>query len=438
MSRQGDPSTPIDEGEFAARMAALGPYERAPRLAVAVSGGADSMALLLLSRDWAAACGGSVVALTVDHGLRPEAATEAARVARWAAALGIPHRVLNWTGAPPRGDLQAAARAARYHLLESACAEMAIFHLLLGHHRGDQAETFLLRLARGSGLDGLAGMSAIVERPDCRLLRPLLSAPGARLRATLEARGQPWIEDPSNRNPAFARVRLRQSRAILAREGLDEARLAETAARLGRARAALEPDLARLLVRVATPHPAGFVRLDSATLAQAPAELGLRALAAILAAVGGNDYPPRLVALERLYAEIGAGPSRGRTLAGCRILPHRGALLVCREPAALAAPVSVPPGGKGCWDRRFHLILPDDAPAGMMLGALGPARLSADRSALPAAVWASLPALRDEKGIVAVPLLHYLRDGGSTPSVAFRTMLLRTARPATGAGIKVV
>ncbi|MGH6989579.1 MAG: tRNA lysidine(34) synthetase TilS, partial [Stellaceae bacterium] len=379
MARPCDSALPVDTGEFAALMAALGPYERAPRLAVAVSGGADSMALLHLARDWATAQGGSVVALTVDHGLRPESAAEAGQVAAWASALGLPHHVLRWTGARPKGDLQATARRVRYRLLDDACAALDILHLLLAHHRGDQAETFLLRLARGSGLDGLAAMSTIVERPRCRLMRPLLGIPRNRLTATIEVRGQGWIEDPSNDNPAFTRVRLRQSRDILAREGLDEARLAATAARLAEARAIEETLVARLLARVAAPHPAGFVRLDPVILRAAPASLRRRVLAAVLGAVGGNEYPPRATRLDRLCQEISSGLTRGRTLAGCRVTPARGRVLICREVAAMAASVPAPPGKESFWDNRFRVSMPVDAPAGLSLGALGPAPVPAGR-----------------------------------------------------------
>lgn len=429
---------PVAAAEFAASMAALGPFERAPRLAIAVSGGADSMALLLLAQDWTAACGGQVIALTVDHGLRPELATEATQVARWADASGIAHRTLPWRGAKPTGDIQGAARAARYRLLEEYCAEAGIFHVLLAHHQDDQAETFLLRMARGSGLDGLAAMAPLVERPGCRLLRPLLAVPRERLVATLEARGQAWLDDPSNRNEKFARVRLRRGRAALAREGLTPARLAATAQRLARARQALELPLAQLLARGAIPDPAGFIRFDPATLADAPEELGLRALAAMLMAVGGADYPPRLERLERLYREIAAGLTRGRTLGGCRIVPHRGALLVCREAKAVAAPVAAPPGTRVHWDGRFSLHLSPDDPPNLSVGALGMVKVNNSARLLPAAARIGIAALRDDRGIIAVPALGYRRPGEAAGRLGPDALLLRASRPATGAGVKVV
>lgn len=270
------------------------------------------------------------------------------------------------------------------------------------------------------------------------MLRPLLSLPQARLAATLTALGQASLEDPSNRNEKFARVRLRRARDVLGREGLTAERLAATARRLARARQALEPSLARLLALAAMPDPAGFIRMAPAPLAAAPEELGLRALAAVLMAVGGRDYPPRLERLERLYREIVTGSARGRTLGGCRIVPHRGTLLVCREAKALAPPVAVRPGVLVNWDGRFSLTLAPDAPSGLTLGALGPIVVNEVGRVLPAAARIGVAALRDDRGIVAVPALGFCRDGEDRGAAVGSAVLLRTARPATGAGVKVV
>src|SRR5262249_37631351 len=146
---------------------------------------------------------------TVDHGLRPESVAEAAQAAAWCAARGIAHATLRWNGPHPHSGIQAAARAARYRLLEKWCAAEGGLHLLLGHQQEDQAERVLRRGARGRPAGGLAGMASIGERAAVGLLRPLLGMPRERLRATLRAAGQDWIEDPSNLNPAFTRVRLR-------------------------------------------------------------------------------------------------------------------------------------------------------------------------------------------------------------------------------------
>ena len=190
----------------------LGQFEPAAHIAVAVSGGADSLALALLLRDWARPRGYRLTALVVDHGLRAESAAEARGAV---AVLGRQHveaRLLRFQGAKPSANVQAAARAARYGLLSDWCARRGVLHLALGHHRDDQAETLLLRLGRGSGLDGLAGMAPVVELRDVRLLRPLLGVPRARLEASLRARGLAWIDDPSNRDRAHGRVRIRQLR----------------------------------------------------------------------------------------------------------------------------------------------------------------------------------------------------------------------------------
>jgi len=437
MSGEGAALGAVSAAEFASLMAPLGPFEPAPLLAVAVSGGADSMALTLLAHNWAAARGGAIAALTVDHRLRPAAAAEAAQVCAWLQPRGIAHRVLVRESTLPEHGVQAGARAARYRLLEAWCRSAGILHLLVAHHREDQAETVLLRLARGSGLDGLAGMAAIAEREDCRLVRPLLSVPRRRLVATLQVMGQDWVEDPSNQNGAYARVRVRQAAHALAELGLDADRLSGTASRLGRARAALEGAVAALLAKTATIHPAGFARLDLGALRRAPEEIGLRALAAVLTLVGGEAYPPRLERLERLFGELPQGLGGGRTLGGCRILPRRGGVLVCRELSAVAPPIAATPGAMTAWDRRFRLHLPATAPPGLTLGALGGAPV-AGRAPLPAAARGSLPALHDQRSVVAVPGLGYLRAASDAPWVAATRLLFRPTRPLSGAGFTVV
>jgi len=429
---------PIGPAEFAGLMAPFAPFEREPRIAVAVSGGADSLALLLLAQGWAASRGGRIVGLTVDHRLRLESAAEATQVQAWAEIRGIAHRIVVWIDPKPRGNLQAAARAARYRLLEQECAEKGILHLLVAHHREDQAETFWLRLARGSGLDGLAGMEAVVERSRCRILRPLLGVSTSRLRATLESANQPWIEDPGNANPAFARPRLRQSRDILAAEGLTPERLAATATRLARTRHALESAVADLLAQCAVPHPIGYVRLDFAILRSAPEELGLRALAAVLAAVAGAAYPPRAKRLERLVLALQHGPIRGRTLSGCRILQRREGVLICREAAAVAPPKPALPGEIVSWDGRFRMTVPSTAPPGLTIGALGTASISLPRGQkIPAIVRETLPAVRDDRGVLAVPLLNYRRPEAPPSLLGAECVLLRVSRPATRTGVKV-
>ncbi len=422
-------TAPIATVEFDRMMTPLGPFERPPEIAVAVSGGADSMALALLVDGWVRCRAGRLTALVVDHGLRADSREEAARVAAWLAARDVVAVVLTWSGPKPTTDIQARARAARYRLLGEWCRGAGVLHLLLAHHRDDQAETVLLRLERHSGPDGLAAMAAVVETPDARYLRPLLATPKARLYATLEASGQPWVEDPSNRDIVFARGRLRALMPVLADEGVTAERLSRMAAALGRARGVVDTAVAALLADAVAPHPAGFCRLDPVRYAGAPAEIARRALARIVQCVGGGEYAPRSDRLERLHGALAEGSlRRGRTLGGCRILPRRDGVLICREPAAAAEESVLEAGGSVRWDGRFTLratAAPGRAPGRFMVRKLGHdgwraavARHPALRkTAIPAAVRPGLPAIYDLDGLLAVPHLGFMRtaspDGGA-------------------------
>jgi tRNA(Ile)-lysidine synthase len=424
----GDSETaaPLSDAAFARLMRPFAPFESAPVLAVGVSGGADSLCLCLLADRWARARGGRVEAITVDHRLRPESAAEARRVGRWLKARGIAHRTLVWRDPKPASGIAAAARAARYRLMVEWAAGRGILHLLLAHHLDDQAETVLLRLGRGSGVDGLAAMAGEMALADLRLLRPLLAVPKARLAATLRARGQAWLEDPGNLAGESARSRVRLAAGALAREGITPVRLAATARRLGRARRALEGAATALLARAAAVHPAGFLRLDPAPLAAAPQELRLRVLARCLMAVSGAAYPPRLERLERLErALFGAAPGRGHTLHGCRLAFAQGSWLVCREPAAVEGEIALRPGRPAVWDGRFHIAA--SLSRGVRVAALGEAgwravRVAAAAAGVPRAAAMVLPAFSDRWGLRTVPALGWHRDQGGGLSTG------RTAR----------
>ena len=295
--------------------------------AVALSGGGDSLSLMHLLADWAKACGlKPPVALIVDHALRPGSATEARRAAGFARKAGLTAHIFTRKGAAPKSGIEATARDARYGLMGAWLKKHGIATLYVGHTLDDQAETFLLRLGRGSGLDGLSAMRALAPFPlpefaDLNLARPLLRLARARLRADLRERGLDWLEDPMNSETRFARSRIRGLMPALEAAGLSAERISDAAGHLARARQALELATEAVLARAAAPA-GGRVLLDSKALLAAPREVGLRALAALLMAVSGETYRPRFEALERLFDGIAQGKlGRGATLHGCRLFP---------------------------------------------------------------------------------------------------------------------
>jgi len=430
----------IAPAEFADRMDLLGPFEAGPHVAVACSGGPDSMALALLAKQWAQLAGGRVTALVVDHALRADSAEEAERVVKWLAEAGIEAVRLTWRGSKPTSDRQAAARRMRYHLMRRWCHKSGVLHLLVGHHRQDQAETFLLRLARGSGVDGLAAMAPLTETGDVRLLRPLLDIPRERLIAYLADAEQSYVRDPSNEDRAFARVRMRSALAILEAEGLTAERLVATVCRMARARAALEAMATGLLARAVAVYPEGYATINPACFREASDEVGLRALSRLLACIGGGRYGPRMEHLERLYGwlvdEQRAGA--GRTLAGCRIVRRGAQVLVCREAKAIQDAVAAQDGV--VWDGRFRLTAGGGVPKGLRIERLGRSgwdRVVEDRPALgklalPALVRASLPALWALDDVVAVPHLNYRLDDGGAGGKAYEIAFL-PVRPLSAA-----
>lgn len=361
-----DPTTAVaraglaNAAAFAAAMAALGPFEPSPSIAVGVSGGPDSMALALLLRDWVAACRGSLSALVVDHRLRPESTAEAELTVARLAALGITARILTRAGPPLASGLQAKARAARYALLEAAAAEAGILHLALAHHHEDQRETVALRLACGSGPRGAAGMPAIRELDRVRLIRPLLGCAAASLRALLDRHRVPWLTDPSNHDPRFWRARHRQARPARPTAPPPSAAAA--------ARMALDTAVAAILARHALPHPAGFVTIEAAPLLAQRSTVLQTLLERLVLATSGQTWPPGRAQLARLAAWIRAEAglqrqtARRTTLGGVLIERVGPALRFVREPRAVLPPTRLPRGGM-LWDGRFRITRNGPDPA---------------------------------------------------------------------------
>ena len=413
----------------------LGPFEPCPALAVAASGGADSMAVSILAAEWARRRDGSALALVVDHGLRPASAEEARITVERLAGLGIEARTLRLAGLTHGPALAERARIGRYQSLTEACRSAGVLHLLLGHHQADQAETVMMRVLRGSGTHGLAGMAALREVAGVRLLRPLLGIEPAVLRGFLVGRGVGWIEDPSNRDTRATRPRLRRR---LAGEwvagngpeasgpeasgpeasGPDASELAAAIAAVGAMRAREEAEAAAELAGRAMIRPEGFALLR-------PGRIGQAALAGLLQAIGGAFYGARA---ERV-ADLAAEP-RPATVAGVRIMPagrFGDGLLIVREEAAVMGPVTV--ARETIWDRRFRVSVTGQPPRATV-GKLGADAARFRRlSDLPSAVLRTLPAARVGNLLVAVPHLRYATDGyGAGIRIWFAP-----ARPVAGA-----
>jgi tRNA(Ile)-lysidine synthase len=371
----------------------LDPASRAP-VAVAFSGGGDSLALLLVARAWAAACGRPVLALHVDHGLQTQSGAWAARAQAMADRLEVPLRVLRWQGPKPASGLPAAARAARHGLLAEAARGAGAQVLLVGHTLDDQLENTVMRGA-GAPVGPLREWSPSPAWPQGRglfLCRPLLAARRAALRAWLSAEGLDWIDDPANADLRYARARAR------ARLGVDEAVTAALAP---------SPDI-RALASACTPTPWGGFVIDRAALLSAPAPQALRMLQAALACASGAEALARPARARDLVQRLHAGEAFIATLAGAR-LEAAGAIVICREAGEAARgglqPLTLEPGRPAVWDGRFDITVGE--PGWTVLALSGQAaRLDdVDRARLrtiPAAARPSMPVLRRPDALAGV------------------------------------
>jgi tRNA(Ile)-lysidine synthase len=361
-------------------------------IGVALSGGGDSTALLHLCL----AAGLRVEAVTVDHRLRPESAAEAAAVAASCGALAVPHAVLAWEHGAISGNLMDAARRARIGLIRDWALSRGIGIVVLGHTRDDVAETVLMGLARAAGLAGLSGMRAEWEDSGLRFLRPLLEAGREELRDWLRGRGIAWVEDPTNENDRFTRVKARKALVALAGLGITAERLAEVAGNLARAQEALAVQVAGAERWIA--ERAGALRFDAGFWAE-PGEVQRQVVVAAVLWLSGADYAPRAAEVERLSAALRTGADA--TLAGCRA--RKGWLM--REPRALGGPVRV----GGPWDGRWRV----DGPAGEVraLGEQGLRQVPDWRdTGLPREVLMVTPAVWDGDRLLAAPLAGLSAD----------------------------
>lgn len=400
---------------------AFEPLAKFEHVVLAVSGGPDSMALLVLASEWRQRRNGAPPSLsvaTVDHGLRPESPREAEFVASEARRLGLPHVTLLWTGEKPTRGIPDAARRARYRLLDDHARTLSASDVAVvtAHHQGDQAETFAMRLARGAGVNGLAGMPAermLHEGSTVSLVRPLLAFAKSPLIATLEARGLSSVDDPTNADHRYERARMRSALSDLDAAGISPAALATSARRLGEAEAALRyADECFAATLALTFGNEVFAAFDRNAFRAGPALLRQRLLASLIARYGGASERPDLVEIEDLTARLQAEDKSTATLGGVMVSSRSRFVRVWREAGRLTqSDLILSPGESRTWDRRFIVQRAADAIGAVKvrpLGAENYARIAGRLAAKyrpPSRAAHALPSFWQGDDLVAVPSL---------------------------------
>ena len=382
------------------------------RIGVAVSGGSDSLALLHVLAMLARGTQTTLHAATVDHGLRPEAAAEAAHVARVAADLGVAHDTLHWRGWTGQGNLQDAARRARQDLLTRWAAATGISVLAFGHTADDQAETVLMRLGRAAGANGLAGIPRRRLHDGIVFLRPCLGLRRADLRAYLDRQGIAWVDDPSNEDPRFDRVRVRQAMPVLETLGIGVDALAAVADNMADVREALDW-YTFLAARDMVQIDGGDVLIDRRSFRTLPQETARRLLGHALVWIGCGGYAPRRAALAGALEAIRRG--RTMTLQGCVILHRQGLIWIGREAAAVAHLSATPPDP---WDGRWRAA--GAPPPGCVIRPLGETGLRQAPhwrdTGRPRAALLATPGLWSGGDLLSAPLAGL--EGGYGPELA--------------------
>ncbi|NNK78015.1 MAG: tRNA lysidine(34) synthetase TilS [Litoreibacter sp.] len=371
------------------------------QLAIAISGGGDSTALLHLAVQWGKS---ELLAVTVDHGLRPEASGEAEQVAGHCAEFGVPHEILRWSDWDGQGNLQDAARRARYRLICDWAGSAGVSDVAFGHTADDNAETFIMGLSRGAGLDGLSGMRPRFSREGLNYHRPLLAVSRDDLRLYLQDLGVAWIEDPSNLDLRFDRIKARKALATLSEAGVTSEALNASIGNLNATRRDLNREL-MMLVRDDLRFDRGDLLIGIDRFLSLSPEYARRLLNACLRLVSGQDYPPRAEKVMRLIDEAGRGG--GTTLHGCQITtrvsdPVR-AIRIAREPAAVAGLIAPT---TSVWDHRWKIDGPHSEDLEVRaLGGEGLKSCPEWRAAgLPRASLAASPAIWKGPRLVAAPL----------------------------------
>jgi tRNA(Ile)-lysidine synthase len=390
-----------------------------PRIGVALSGGMDSMTLTLLLQEWVASLNGILFSFTVDHGLRENSRAEALQVSAWMQKRGIPNEILTWAHEDqeiPTTRLQERARTARFELLLKACRDHQLSALFLAHTQDDQAETFLMRLAHQSGVDGLSAIRPIEKRAGIYLMRPLLEVSKSTLQETLSKRfNHPYVEDLSNQNASFERVRIRQASSLLRSLGITPEVLTNVIEKQNHASQALEMITMLTLKKAFTLDPLGFGILERQALVRQPYEIKRRVFERILRAFSPTLYSPRGHAIHTLINTLESKERVQKTLAGLLIEKKGTQIFFYREPKALEGKeIKLITPQNFQWDHRFEVEFDRDAklPKALNLKALGvQGRLDITRimpklTELPKKALETLPSFWDTGTLWSVPALN--------------------------------
>ncbi len=341
-------------------------------IAVAVSGGPDSMALAFCIKRWADSSGHNLRAFIVDHALREASGNEALLTQQRLNKLGIESEILRWQHDAVSSAIQKQARQARYDLLLNACQRFGIQDLFLAHHRDDQAETILMRLAKGSGVEGLVGMKAEQVTQNVRCLRPFLSCSKAQLIATAEATGIDYVRDPSNSSETFARGRLRRVMPLLATEGLTVESLLDLGARAAEQVELLDYATQNFIIAHSQRDLSGAITFALEAFHGHPVVVGRTALARAILHIVPSDYAPRRSELASVFDLLTRDQTQvTRTLGGCLILRRGSRIIVLREPSAVKDKKILHPGECVLWDNRWRITYPSGLDGDMEIKALG-------------------------------------------------------------------
>jgi len=389
------------------------------KIAIGVSGGSDSLALVLLANSWAKM---PIVAITVDHKLRKESEYEAQQVSRWLEKYNIQHHILNWEGDKPDSNIQSNARDARYKLMTEFCKANKIKNLLIAHNKEDQAETLLIRLMRGSGLEGLCGMSDEVIINQTRTLRPLLDTKKEDLRSYLRSLRQGWVEDPSNENDKFTRVQVRNFIKSSPEPDLLVSRLVNTCSNLQKSNNYISEKISQEMAKIVDIKPEGYCILDIKEFKSLHEESAVKILSKLIKYTGGDYYKPRYEKICNLYEKITSGEYNA-TLGGCEIFQSKkqseeNKLLIVKELSATASPINIFSESSIVWDGRFDCSLKrveENIYSVCAIGENGLSTITKDSKELkklkvPKKVIFTLPALKTLENIVAAPHIGYYAD----------------------------